>query len=163
MMRPSLLALAVGLLLATAIAAQHAQAQNEPDNTRRSMGNLHPDSYTAGRATHGSNRATRRSSTDNSRRSMGNLHPDSYTAGRATHGSNRATRPTNTVIVAPTPYYPRYNPYHHRRYQPYYSGGYGYYPYYPTPYYRPRYVYPPVVVPAETLYGPRAVRRFMGW
>jgi len=130
MMRPSLLALAVGLLLATAIVAQHAQAQNEPDNTRRSMGNL---------------------------------HPDSYTAGRATHGSNRSTRPTNTVIVAPTPYYPRYNPYHHRRYQPYYSGGYGYYPYYPTPYYRPRYVYPPVVVPAETLYGPRAVRRFMGW
>jgi len=113
-------------------------AQNEPDNSRRSMGNLHPDSYTAGRATHGSNRAARRSSTDNTRRSMGNLLPDSYTAGRATHGSNRSTRPANTVIVVPQPYYPSYDPYYYRRYRP-------------------------LVVPAKTLYGPRAVRRFMGW
>lgn len=159
-MRPSLLALAVGLLLATAIAARHAQAQGEPDNSRRSMGNLHPDSYTAGRATHGSNAAAQRSAVENARRSMGNLLPDSYTAGQATHGSNRSTRPTNTVIVVPQPYYPGY---YYGGY-PYYPDGYGYYPYYPRPYYYPGYVYPPpAVLPAETLYGPRTLRRFFGW
>jgi len=121
MMRPSLLALAVGLLLGTAIVAQHAQAQNVPDNTRRSMGNLHPDSHALGR----------------------------------------------TVVVVSHPYYHGYpHPYSYRPYRPYHSGGYGYYPYYvaPRPYYYPGYLYPPpVAIPAGTLYGPRAVRRFMGW
>ena len=133
-MRPSVTALAVGLLLAIAILAQHAWAQAEPDNTRRSMGNL---------------------------------HPDSYTAGRAVHGSDRVQPRARTTVVVPQPYYHGHSyPHYYRPYRPYYPGGYGYYPYYvaPRPYYYPGYLYPPpVVIPAETLYGPRAMRRFMGW
>ena len=58
-------------------------------------------------------------------------------------------------------YYPRYggvyrDPYYHDPY------GYGYdYPYV-YPYWRPRYYGWPVFLPAEMLYGPEAVKRFMG-
>jgi hypothetical protein len=124
--------LTAGLLLAIALAAQQAWAQHRPDDYRRSMGNLRPDSYTAGRAVQGSDRFRPR--------------------GR-------------TTVVVPSPYYygspyPYYAPY-----PSYYPGGYGYYPYYVSPYsyYGPGYIYPPpVLIPPETLYGPRAVRRFMG-
>ena len=104
---------------------------------------------------------------DDTRRSMGNLRPDSYTAGRAVQGSNRFSPGGTRTVVVPQPYYGGYpHPYGYRPYyRSYRPGVYGYYPYYPTPYpyyYRP-YVYPPpVFIPAETLYGPRAMRRFFG-
>jgi hypothetical protein len=101
------------------------------------------------------------------RRSTGNLRPDSPTGGRAIQGSNRGqSAPGPSVVIPPPAYYayPRY-----RRYPGYYRyyprGSYGYYPYYGVPYgYRSyRYGYrPPIFLPAETLYGPRAMRRFMG-
>lgn len=45
----------------------------------------------------------------------------------------------------------------------YYGGGYGYYPYgyYGGPWVR-GFALPPVVVPAETMFGPQAVQRFLG-
>ena len=87
--------------------------------------------------------------------------------GRAVHGSDRVELCRTTTIVIPQPYYYRvpYS-YYYGPYRPYYPGGYGYYPRYVAPYsyYGPRYIYPPpVAIPAESLYGPRAVRRFMGW
>jgi len=91
---------------------------------------------------------------DNRRRSMGNLRP----TPPAAQGTNR------TIIVVPQPYYIGYGSPYYPGYRPYYPGGYGYYPYYqvPYPYYRGPIVYPPIYVPAEPLYGPRALRRFMG-
>jgi len=153
-MRFRVMALAVGLLLVTGIASRQAQAQAPPSNRGRSMGNLHPDSYTAGRAIRGSNRGPS-ITLENHGRSMGNLRPDSYTAGRAIQGSNRAIRPKSTRRAMPTPYY----------YRPY-PGGYGYYPYYAAPapyYYYPGYVYPPVVLPPGMFYGPGVPRRLMVW
>ena len=88
---------------------------------------------------------------DNTRRSMGNLRPNPPAA----QGSNR------TIIVVPQPYYGGYGYPHYQGYRPYYPGGYGYYPA-PYPYYRGPYVYPPVYVQPGTLYGARALRRFMG-
>lgn len=44
------------------------------------------------------------------------------------------------------------------RYDPYWPGG-----YYPYPAYHGRYYLPPLYLPAEELYGPQAVKRFMGW
>ena len=96
--------------------------------------------------------ALARDTADNLPRSMGNKRP----TPPATQGPNR------TVIVVPQPYYGGYgHPYYHG---PHYPHGFGYYPYYhaPSPYYRGPIVYPPIFVPAETLYGPRALRRFMG-
>jgi hypothetical protein len=89
---------------------------------------------------------------DNTRRSMGNLRPT----------PPATPRPNRTIVVVPHPYYGRYG---HPYYRPYYPGGYGHYPYYhpPYPYYHGPVVYPPIYVPPETMYGPRAMNRFMGW
>ena len=103
---------------------------------------------------------------DDHQRSMGNLRPDSSTGGRAVQGSNRyrARRSPRVVIPAPTYYaYPRYYPGYRLYYAP---GSYGYYPYYGAayPYYYRTYRYvPPVFVPGDQLYGPGAVRRFLGY
>ena len=107
---------------------------------------------------------------DDSRRSMGNLRPDSYTAGQAVQGSGRFSSPGAPAVVVPQPYYRSYpHPRYYQRYRPYYNPGvYGYYPDYSVPYYYGGYGYrgygylPPVFLPAETLYGPQAIRRFMG-
>jgi hypothetical protein len=89
---------------------------------------------------------------DNLRRSMGNKRP----TAPATQSPNR------TTLVVPQPHYGGYGHRYYRRYRPYYPHGYGYYPP-PYPYYYRRpYVYPPIYVPPETMYGPRALRRFMG-
>jgi hypothetical protein len=132
-MRCILPAFAVAAAVLLAALAQHAWAQDAVNDSRRSMGNLRPDAYTAGRAIQGSNRVLRRGT------------------------------PT-LVIPRPQPYYGYAYPYYYG-YDPYYPPVYGYRPYYraPYPYYSRGYVYPPLIaVPAETLYGPRAVRRFMG-
>jgi hypothetical protein len=102
------------------------------------------------------------------RRSMGNLRPDHRTAGPAIQGSppprserHRRWRPSHPVR-------PGYHPHYGHGYGYYYPPGYVYDPYYvyPPPYppYSPYYwrYPPPVYLPAETLYGPEAVKRFMG-
>ncbi len=111
------------------------------------------------------------------RRSLGNLKPDSYTAGRAIQGSDRP-QPGEATGGVPTWVIPQPDPGRrvypgHPRYRVYYPPVYGYPTYYgyPPPYplyrYYPRYseyhyYYGPVFVPAETLYGPQAVQRFIG-
>jgi hypothetical protein len=152
MMRRYVAAFALVGLLATLAAGQHALAQDTVDNTRRSMGNLRPGSPGAG------HHAPARHHADDTRRSMGNLRPGSHAAVGTAQGSNR------TILVVPQPYYGGYGYPYDPRYRPYYPGGYGYYPYYsaPYPYYYGPYVYPPVYVAPDTLYGPRALRRFMG-
>ena len=129
-MRSAITSFALGLLLGLVAVAQNAGAQDPRNDHRRSMGNLRPDSYTAGQAVHGS----------------GRISPQQR---------------TRTVVV-PQPYYvnPSYHYYH--GYPSYYPRYYGYYPQYGYGY--RGYMYPPpVAIPAETLYGPQAVRRFMGW
>ena len=149
MMTRYLAAFALVGLLAALAAGQHALAQDTGDNLRRSMGNLRPSSPGGG------HQAPARHRADDLRRSMGNLRPGSQAAGGTARGSNQ------TILVVPQPYYGGYA--YPPLYRPYHPGGYGYYPYYsaPYPYYRP-YVYAPVYVAPDGLYGPRALRRFMG-
>jgi len=100
------------------------------------------------------------------RRSMGNLRPEANTAGRAIQGSTPYRAPSRSRVYAPSPVYP-----YGSGYVPY-GSGYGYYPpyqgYYPTyrgyprGYYRGYLYPPPIYLPAERLYGPQAVKRFMG-
>src|SRR5687767_5585880 len=55
------------------------------------------------------------------------------------------------------PYFGSWNPYGYSYYD------YPYWPYYdPWPYYYGYYGWPPLFAPAESLYGPQAVQRFMG-
>lgn len=107
---------------------------------------------------------------DDFRRSTGNLRPDHRTAVPAIQGSPppRVYRRRRPVTYPPPNYvvpYPGYSPGYWYD-EPYYPPGYiqdPYYPYpYPPPYYwGPRYV-APVFIPAERLFGPEAVKRFMG-
>jgi len=103
------------------------------------------------------------------RRSMGNLrHGSGHAAGglphAATHHRPHAV-PYHREYVCYRPYYGRaYR--HPYPYEPYaYDAGYPGYGYpYPYPYYPPYYYHPPpLFIPAETLYGPQAVRRFFGF
>ncbi len=90
------------------------------------------------------------------RRSMGNLRP-STPHGR-THKSPPATGHSHHHRPNLVYYYPRYGGVYR---DPYYRDSYGYdYPY-TYRYWRPRY-YAPVFLPAGILYGPEAVKRFMG-
>ena len=131
---------AAAVLAAGVVLGDTARAQDEPDDTRRSMGNLRPDHRTAAPAIQGSPppRVGIR------RRPVPYLPPPNY--------------------VVP---YPGYGPGYWYD-EPYYPPGYGYDPYlpypypYPPPYYwGPRYI-PPVFIPAERLFGPEAMKRFMG-
>ncbi len=126
-MRTGFTTLSLGLLFALAMAAQNAVAQDANDDHRRSMGNLRPDSYTAGQAVHGSGRVPPQARSRN--------------------------------VVVPQPYYVPPTYHYYPRYPAYYSRPYGYHPHYGYGYLYP----PPVAFPAERLYGPRAMRRFMGW
>jgi hypothetical protein len=102
--------MAVAALVVLAIAAHYAWAQDVIDNTRRSMGNLRPDSYTAGRAVQGSNRVPSRQTTTV-------VVPNPYYGGYG------------------YPYYPRYRAYYPGGYgYPYYVAP---YPYYHGPYVLP--------------------------
>ena len=94
------------------------------------------------------------------RRSMGNLRPDHRTAAPAVQGSPPPVRTRRMPTVVVQPYYTQ--PY----VQQYYGGYtcphyYGHRHYRPYRYRRPMY-YGPVFVPAQALYGPQAVMRFMG-
>jgi len=120
----------------------------------------------------GGQRALAQQSSDDLRRSMGNLRPDHPTAVPAIQGSNRYRyqRGRNRgPVVQPPVYrgqsYPRYYP-NYGWNNRYYAPNYGYNPYYgyryPSRYYRGPLYYPPVIIPAERLYGPQAVQRFMG-
>jgi len=101
------------------------------------------------------------------RRSMGNLLP-----GTSSPQASAPTARPNRTYPNRVYYYPRYgSAYRSPSYRdPYYYDDYGYdnygdggYDYrYVYPHRRPRY-YPPVFIPAETLYGPNAVKRFMGF
>lgn len=108
------------------------------------------------------------------RRSMGNLRPDHRTAGPAIQGSpppqSRSHRDRRSHHPVHPGHYPGNN-YGYGYYDQYYPPAYGYDPYYARPY--PGYSYPayspyywryppPIHIPAETLYGPEAVKRFMG-
>ena len=92
------------------------------------------------------------------RRSMGNLRPSTpppQTPKPPPAAGQRHRHRPNYVY-----YYPRYGSVYR---DPYYHDPYGYdYPYV-YPYRRPRYYAWPVFLPAETLYGPEAVKRFMGF
>jgi len=130
--------LAVAAVFLALGATAPAQAQDRPEDFRRSMGNLRPDNPTAFPAIQGSNR------------------PHAIARPNAP-----APQPSVNPGVGVYPVYPRYRVY----YPPAYGYGYGYpAPYYGYPpyYYGYRYYYGPVFVPAETMYGPAAVRRFMG-
>jgi hypothetical protein len=144
-MRRTLLATAIGAIVVAALLAQQAVAQAAPDHARHNAGNVHPHQHAAGHALQG--------------------------AGHAVQGPGRfAPRGRSAVVVpvvVPRVYYGGY-PGYYGAYQPYY-GGYGYYPYYSAPYpyyaapypYYGGYLYPPVSIPASTLFGPSATRRFM--
>ena len=108
------------------------------------------------------------------RRSMGNLRPDHRTAGPAVEGSPppESARRRGWIDQRPLDHehYPPYDHgyWHHGHrypfdygYDPYYAYPYPPYPPYPPYYWRYPYV-PPVYIPAEALYGPQAVKRFMG-
>jgi len=93
------------------------------------------------------------------RRSMGNLRPS--TPPSQTPQSPPAAGHRHRHNPSYAPYYPRYggvyrDPYYHDPYYDNYDYRYGY------PHRRPRYYRGPVFLPAETLYGPGAVQRFMG-
>lgn len=140
LMRQLLTAFGAAMLAVGLAASQYAWAQQKkPQDSRRSMGNLRPESD------------------ENSRRSMGNLRPESKT-GDESGGTSQ--------VVVPSPHYYRYRyPSYTPGYYPYYyRGGRGYYPYYAPryPYHWGYRYYGPVFIPAERLYGPRAVMRFMG-
>jgi hypothetical protein len=129
-------------LMAALAMSQHAWAQTSSDDSRRSMGNLGPSS-------------------DN-RRTIGNLRPDSATGGAPAQGSSQSAG--NPTVVIPSPYYYGYGgPTYYHGYRPRYCGDYPYYGYgYRYPY-RRYYAYPPpVYLPSQQLYGPGAMRRFMG-
>ncbi|MGI6419965.1 MAG: hypothetical protein ACOX1P_30380 [Thermoguttaceae bacterium] len=150
-------AVGAAALLGVLIFSELALAQFA-DSTRRSMGNLDPNP---------SRRSMGNLDPNPSRRSMGNLRPET----RQSQAPESLDSGSATVVV-PNPYYPGY----------YYSPGYyyapravypGYGPYYPygyaRDYYWPRGHYyryyvtpPPLFVPAQTLFGPQATRRFMG-
>jgi len=130
----------LGATLLTLAPADEARADKHPDDFRRSMGNLRFDSRTAAQAIEGSSR------------------PDPGTH-QGHHYPHRGWYHPHPGYAYPhdcwdTPYGYGYDPY----------APYGYphpYPYYP-PYY---WVYPyppPLYLPAETIYGPEAVKRFMG-
>lgn len=103
------------------------------------------------------------------KRSNGNLRLDHPTAVPSIQGTTPYRQPTNSVPNTVT----RYPVYQYPRYNSPYRQDYGYYPSYDGYYQQPSYYYPrryyrgyryptPVFVPAETLYGPQAVKRFMG-
>ncbi len=118
---------------------------------------------------------------ENLRRSNGSLRPDSYTAGRAVQGSrNHGTHGNQPGAAIQQPHGGGHDAHQgrqghgavHNHGQFGNGGGYGYQPYY-NPYYRPYYRYPtyysrpyyytpPVFIPAGQLFGPAAMRRFMG-
>ncbi|NLD95457.1 MAG: hypothetical protein GX639_22630 [Fibrobacter sp.] len=146
------------VLLGVLIFSELALAQFA-DSTRRSMGNLAPNP---------SRRSMGNLAPNPSRRSMGNLLPETRRSP-APESSDSGS----ATVVLPNPYYPGY----------YYSPGYYYAPYavypgygpyvypygYARDYYHPRGYYhryyvapPPLFVPAQTLFGPQATRRFMG-
>lgn len=112
-------------------------------------------------------------SSDDFRRSAGNLRPESRTAGGAIQGSPppASSSSAQRYVPAPAVVYP-YSPYSSGYYYP---PGYGYpSPYYGYNYYRRPYGYrvpryyggylyaPPVYLPSQRLFGPQAVKRFMG-
>lgn len=107
---------------------------------------------------------------DDHRRSMGNLRIESRTAGGAIQGSG----PPRSGLRHGVPDRGYYHGGHGHRdgrcysdygfgYDPYWSYGYpSVYPEYVYPYWPP--VYPaPLYLPAETIYGPQALRRFLGF
>jgi hypothetical protein len=94
------------------------------------------------------------------RRSMGNQRPVRLAEGPALHGGG-----VNSVRLDDVtgPRHRRRHRHHGHGYRPYYYPAYGY-PYYayPPPYpYRYPY-YAPIYIPAETMYGPQALKRFLG-
>jgi len=119
----------------------------------------------------GAERASAQQTSNDLRRSMGNLRPDHPTAAPAIQGSyrHRYQRGQVQVPVVPGPAYnayrgPQYYPNYGQNYG-YYAPNYGYNPYYGYSYpryYRGPMYYPPVYIPAERIYGPGAVQRFMG-
>lgn len=117
-------------------------------------------------------------SNDDHRRSMGNLRPDHRTARPAIQGSPPPRQRTDHDPTYVPPYpgqhdyaygFGQYPAYGHGPSYKYdrYPSAWDYGPYHPRRRYRhPRYPYwgypPPLYIPAEALYGPQAVMRFMG-
>ncbi|MFH1921026.1 MAG: hypothetical protein ABIP48_14245 [Planctomycetota bacterium] len=123
-MKRNLIGLAAALVAAT-VMGQCAWGQGTVDNTRRSMGNLQPDSYTAGRAIHGSNR------------------------GAPSAGVRTFVIPQYGPYPYANPgFYGGYDPFYGNGY-----GFHPYHPYYVRRY-RYGYL-PPVIVPPGAFFGPR--------
>ena len=132
-MRPLWTALAIALL-AAGVTVGHSASAADPAN-RRSMGNLRFDDNTAGRAIQGST---------------------PYNGGNRAFFVPGATRGNYPVrqYYAPSPYGYGYYPSYNNGYYPQYG--------YSRGYYRGYFYPPPIYLPAERLYGPQAMRRFMG-
>jgi len=163
--------LLTALLALAALSAKGAPAEEANLDLRRSMGNLRPD------------QAGDQANLD-LRRSMGNLRPDQADAQanvdlRRSMGNLRAHRPSDGPAfpscgvdfgrIEPGTFgpdsvekYPDYGDTYWPGYYPPYD--YPYYPYYVyPPRYRWRYPYfVPLYVPAEAMYGPQALMRFLG-
>ncbi len=106
---------------------------------------------------------------DPPRQSLGNLSPDDPTSVPAIQGSPPPEGHRPPVVVLPPIWGPE--PFPRRPWPPFVEDPYWpdhhhhhpWPPHYPPPYWRPYpYYYGPVVVPAEQLYGPLPVQRFMG-
>lgn len=127
--------IAAALLVAGVIVGPPASTAEPVEKHRPSMGHPRPDADPGGRAIQGS-----------TPQNAGGHNNDSFVPGATLAGY-----PVRRHYV-PYPYgdgyYPRYS------HSPYYHYPYGYYRGYLYP--------PPVYVPAERLYGPQAMRRFMG-
>ena len=123
-----------------------ARAQvNGWENMRRSNGSLRPDSYTAGRAVQGSRNGGTRGN------HPGMARQQRHQGGHVDrHGHGGVHNQGHFGQGQGYGYQPYYNPY----YQPYYR--------YPTYYYSRPYYLPPAFIPAGQLFGPAAMRRFMG-
>ncbi len=141
--------LATALLLLAALSAKGAPPDEENLDLRRSMGNLRPS------------QANDEANFD-LRRSMGNLRPDRSHDGPAPPGRGVDYGRIEHDPVGPD--YVREYPYYGDLYWP---------PYYARPYDYPYYVYPPryrwrypycapLYIPAQPMYGPEALMRFLG-
>jgi tetratricopeptide (TPR) repeat protein len=153
-MRLILALLATALLALAALSAKGAPAGEANLDLRRSMGNLRPD--------HANDEANL-----DLRRSMGNLRPDRPHDGYAVQAPQFPRCGVDCARIEHDTFEPDYAgkyPYHGDAYWP---------PYYPPPYDYPYYVYPPryrwrypyfapLYIPAEAMYGPQALRRFLG-
>jgi len=147
-MRRSLGVFFLGILLLAGGWADLALGQQRPDDFRRSMGNLRPDSRTAAAAIQGSPPPQSAPAP-----ALPEITPEDGHGGHPgrpghAHGGGWGR--------------PDYGYGYGYGYDPYAPYGYPAHPYYPPSYWVYPYP-PPLYLPGEAIYGPEAVKRFMGF